>query len=100
MRPDYDTTVRRRAADTVDVCARPGCGVSMKGRALQAKFCSDRCKDLKYEAAQPVVESATFTTGSRSCKAHSHVFDFGAVTCRCGAFEVNESVRGMRKVGA
>ena len=41
----FTGTVRRRPADTADVCAREGCGKSMAGRVKTAKYCSGPCRE-------------------------------------------------------
>jgi len=89
----------RRPADTTDVCAC-GCGKSLAGLYSTRIYFNDRCKSVAYEADQPKVETAKFTTGPSKCKGREHVFDFGAELCRCGGMVSNGSVRGMQKAGA
>ena len=43
--------------DTSRRCPRPGCFVSMAGRAPQSRWCSDACKQAAYRLRKPAAEA-------------------------------------------
>lgn len=75
------------SAQTPRRCANPSCGKDIEHLNGLRKFCSRRC----------TVAVARTKTKLKPCAGVDHVFSVGDRVCRCGAFEVNDSCRGMTR---